>query len=314
MSNLSARILVALVAIPLILLVSKAGGFYFFGFIALISTVSLFEFYALSRAKGAVPQVVLGMVFGICVQAVFLYHRLQYALLDALAGHGVHVPLPTQAQSMLILFLLFLPLMLLVELFRNKGSIFLNVGTTLSGVCFVSLFLGSCIGVRELFIPGDFPVYRYFDVQGLSVPEPVVETVDRWGGLTVIVLLVSIWVCDSAAFFAGRALGKHKLFVRVSPNKTWEGACAGFLGAMAVFVLAKYFMLPYLTLTQAIVCALIVGVFGQLGDMVESLMKRDAGVKDSSSLIPGHGGVFDRFDSLIFVSPLMFLYLDFIVF
>jgi phosphatidate cytidylyltransferase len=290
------------------------GGYYFFGFIVVISSLSLREFYSLARAKGAAPQVIPGLVFGICVEAAFFYHRLQYALLDMLARYGMHVPLPTQSQLVLILFLLFVPLILLVELFRNRGSVFQNVGTTLLGVCYISLFLGACIGVRELFIPGDFPVYRYFDVQGLSVPETVVETIDRWGGLTIVVLFVSIWVCDSAAFFVGRSLGKHKLFERVSPHKTWEGACAGLLGAMAVFVLAKFFVLPYLSLMQALICTLIVGVFGQLGDMVESLMKRDAGVKDSSSMIPGHGGVFDRFDSLIFVSPLIFFYLDFIVF
>ena len=80
------------------------------------------------------------------------------------------------------------------------------------------------------------------------------------------------------------------------------------------FVAAREFALPYMTMTSAIVCGSIVGVFGQLGDMVESLLKRDAGVKDSSGLIPGHGGVMDRFDSLILVSPVIFLYLDFIVF
>ena len=314
MSNLSSRILVALIAIPLILLASSAGGFYFFSFIAVISGLSLVEFYSLAKAKGASPQVTMGLVFGLCLQSVFLYHRLQYLFLEELAKHDLHVPMPTQAQMFMILFLLFVPLILLVELFRNKGSALLNIGSTLSGVCYVSLFLGAFVGLRELFIPGDFPVYRYFDVPGLSVPVQTVETIDRWGGWTIMVVLASIWVCDSAAFFVGKALGRHKLFVRVSPNKTWEGAVAGFFGATAVFLLARYFLLQYLTLSQTLVCAVIVGVFGQLGDMVESLMKRDAGVKDSSSIIPGHGGVFDRFDSLIFVAPLLFFYLDFIVF
>ena len=76
----------------------------------------------------------------------------------------------------------------------------------------------------------------------------------------------------------------------------------------------KVLALPYLTVGQSLMCGVIVGVFGQLGDLVESLLKRDAGVKDSSSLIPGHGGVLDRFDSIMFVSPLLFLYLDFVVF
>jgi phosphatidate cytidylyltransferase len=77
---------------------------------------------------------------------------------------------------------------------------------------------------------------------------------------------------------------------------------------------AREFALPYLALRDAAVCGVIIGVFGQLGDLFESLLKRDAGVKDSSALIPGHGGMLDRFDSLLFVAPLLYLYLDFIVF
>ena len=124
----------------------------------------------------------------------------------------------------------------------------------------------------------------------------------------------SIWVCDSAAYFAGTAFGRHKLFERVSPRKTWEGAIAGFIGAVAVFVSGRVLLLPYMSLTDAVICGVIVGLLGQIGDMVESLLKRDAGVKDSSGFIPGHGGVLDRFDSLIVVSPLIFFYLDFVVF
>jgi phosphatidate cytidylyltransferase len=170
------------------------------------------------------------------------------------------------------------------------------------------------IGIRELFVPADFPVYAHFQVQGISIPPEVEETIYRWGGLTVLALFASIWICDSAAYFAGRAFGRHTLFERVSPKKTWEGALAGFVFAIAAFVAAKALFLPYLSYPSALVCGATVGCFGQLGDLAESLMKRDAGVKDSSALIPGHGGIFDRFDSLIFVSPLVFFYLDFIVF
>jgi phosphatidate cytidylyltransferase len=121
-------------------------------------------------------------------------------------------------------------------------------------------------------------------------------------------------VCDSAAYFVGRAFGRHTLFERVSPKKTWEGAIAGFFFAVGAFLLARFLVLPYLSVSDALICGTIVGLFGQIGDLAESLLKRDAGVKDSSQLIPGHGGVLDRFDSIMFVAPLIFLYLDFVVF
>ena len=190
----------------------------------------------------------------------------------------------------------------------------MNIGATVFGVAYVSLFFGSLVGLRELFVPSDFPVYLHFHVPGPSVPDDVAATIDRWGGFTVLSVFASIWLCDSAAYFVGRAIGKHKLFERVSPNKTWEGAIAGLVFAIGGFVLAHHLLLPYLSLRDALVCGGIVGVFGQLGDLGESLLKRDAGVKDSSNLIPGHGGVLDRFDSLLFVSPLIYCYLDFVVF
>jgi phosphatidate cytidylyltransferase len=111
---------------------------------------------------------------------------------------------------------------------------------------------------------------------------------------------------------SGFVTARHKLFPRVSPNKSWEGAVAGFVAAVGAALGAKYLVLEYLTPGAAVVIGALVGVFGQLGDLIESLLKRDAGVKDSSHLIPGHGGVFDRFDSLLLVAPLVYLYLDFI--
>jgi phosphatidate cytidylyltransferase len=109
----------------------------------------------------------------------------------------------------------------------------------------------------------------------------------------------------------GSAMGKHKLFPRVSPQKSWEGAAAGLVFAILSALAAKYLVLEFLPAASAIVIGAIVGTIGQLGDLTESLMKRDAGVKDSSTLIPGHGGAFDRFDSVLLVAPCVYLYLDY---
>jgi phosphatidate cytidylyltransferase len=313
-SNLTTRVIVAAAGIPLIVVLTLGGGYPFFAFIALISALALREYYILARAKGAVPQVFMGMLFGLCLNAVFIYDKLFYGALAVLDVMGASVPLPTMAQLFLIVLLFFVPLIMLVELFRNKPGALVNMASTVFGVLYVSLFFGSLVGIRELFIPADFPVYAHFPTGGLSVSPDVVSTIDWWGGCTVLAIFATIWICDSAAYFIGRWLGRNKLFERVSPKKTIEGAVAGLLFAIAAFLIAKALALPYLTWAQALVCGSIIGIFGQLGDLVESLLKRDAGVKDSSSILPGHGGLLDRFDSLMFVSPLLYLYLDFVVF
>jgi len=314
MSNLAVRSLVAAVGIPLILAASLFGGFFFFILIAAISAGALHEFYVLAKSRGASPQVGTGLLFGFCLNLVFMHQVAGLLLAGVLAGLDVIIHLPTFTQAFLVTVLLFVSITLLVELFRNKAAPLLNIATTVLGVAYVAVFLGCLIGLREIFVPAEFPVHRHFQVLGLDISQELVNTIDRWGGWTVTALFVSLWVCDSAAYFAGFAFGKHKLFPRISPQKTWEGATAGFLGAVGMFVLAKWLLLPYLSFTEAVVCGGIVGVFGQLGDLVESMMKRDSGVKDSSGLIPGHGGVLDRFDSLILVSPILFLYFDFVVF
>ena len=314
MSNLATRVTVSVIGIPLILWFTMTGGFPFFLFIAAVSTLGLYEFFRMAEGRGASPQKWVGMAFGLAINAAFFFGRLQYLLLEWAKSMGLGLPLPTMFQLLVILFLLFLPLILLVELFRNRPAPARNVAATVFGVCYVSLFLGSLIGLRELFTPADFPVYRHFSVHGLAIAPDVAETVYRWGGYTVLSLFAALWLCDSAAYFFGIRFGRHKLLERVSPNKTWEGATAGFLAAVIAFLTARALVLPYMSLTTAVVCGILVGGFGQLGDMVESLFKRDAGVKDSSRLIPGHGGILDRFDSLIFVSPLIYVYLDFVVF
>jgi phosphatidate cytidylyltransferase len=111
------------------------------------------------------------------------------------------------------------------------------------------------------------------------------------------------------AYFVGIRYGKHKLFPRVSPAKSWEGALAGFLAAAAGFWAFSMWLMPDFPTWLALTCGALVGVVGQLGDLAESLLKRDATIKDSSHLIPGHGGLLDRFDSMLFAAPMVLILL-----
>ena len=174
----------------------------------------------------------------------------------------------------------------LIELFRNNGSPIINTGTTLLGIFYIGLFSSALVYLRELY-PTDY----------------------EKGGFIIISVLISIWICDSAAFFGGTALGKHKLFPRVSPKKSWEGAIFGFIFSVLTMILARLIALDFLSLFNVIVIGIIIGILGPIGDLVESLLKRDSAVKDSSSFIPGHGGFFDRFDSLLFSTPVIWIYL-----
>ena len=314
MGNHLRRILVAVVGIPLLIIISLIGDFPFFIAISCISTLALFEFYKLAGIKGTSPQMALGLFAGIFINLSFFHGKIQMVILNIFEKVGIFIPFPSQAQILYIMLTVAVAVSCLFELFRNKGSPVFNLSVTLFGLFYIPFFLGTFIGLRELFVPFDFPVSRFF-MEPENFTNPVIrDKIYRWGGYTVISIFAIIWICDSAAYYVGTAFGKRKLFSRVSPNKSWEGASAGFIAAVAAAVLAKFFFLEYLSLGSSVVLGVIIGVFGQLGDLFESLLKRDFGVKDSSSIIPGHGGILDRFDSLIMVSPVIYLYFDFILF
>ena len=125
----------------------------------------------------------------------------------------------------------------------------------------------------------------------------------------VLGILILVWINDTGAFLAGITLGRHKLLPRISPGKSWEGAFGGTVLTLVVSLWLSSIM-GILNNTNWIVLALIVSVFGVLGDLVESMFKRSADVKDSGNLIPGHGGVLDRIDSILFVMPVSLAYLS----
>ncbi len=134
------------------------------------------------------------------------------------------------------------------------------------------------------------------------------------GFLLTIATVLMVWGSDVFAYFGGKSFGKNKLAPLISPNKTWEGFFSGYLGCFVGLSIAIS-AVPYetdFTLKIALLLILLVGTFGPIGDLIESKMKRKAGVKDSSSILPGHGGFFDRFDALLLVAPAVYIYLKFI--
>jgi len=131
------------------------------------------------------------------------------------------------------------------------------------------------------------------------------------GGWWVVAALVITWGNDTAAYFFGRFLGKHKLYPEVSPGKSWEGFFGGFVGAIGFMFVQRQFFAPFLTVTDCIFLGVCGSLLGPAGDLCESMLKRAYGVKDSGNIIPGHGGMLDRIDALIFNAPMVLLYVQF---
>jgi phosphatidate cytidylyltransferase len=147
---------------------------------------------------------------------------------------------------------------------------------------------------------------------GLSLPLVLLHRDVADGSQWVFTALAATFSCDTGAYFCGRALGRHKLYPQVSPGKTWEGAVGGLASAVLALVVSRFTFFPALTWVDVFAVALPAAVLGPVGDLVESLIKRAAGAKDSGRLIPGHGGMLDRIDALLFVGAWVFLYARFL--
>jgi phosphatidate cytidylyltransferase len=251
----------------------------------LVSIWGLIEFYQLSEKLGAKPYKTIGIVVG---AFLFLY--------SILSNTNAVLFLPLEAVFPLILVLIFL--VFIVALFDNKPNVIINITYTFTGILytivpFMLLLNITCMdraftfnNVTNLWY-NDCAPYNFHYVLG-------------------IILL--IWASDVGAYLVGSLIGKHKLFERISPGKTWEGTIGAFiLNIGCAFIIAHLFQ--ELALKHWIVISILVSVFGTLGDLVESMFKRQAGIKDSGKIMPGHGGILDRFDSLLFVSPFVYAYL-----
>ena len=262
MSNTWIRVIVAVVAIPVILWLVVQGDWWFTVFVELVAILGLKEYYDMARAKGIQPQIGAGQIAG-AVFPILLYVVIR-------EGSGPLVSLGVSA-----FFLVFVLWVLGAELWRAKPDPIVNTAVTIFGVTYVALCFGSLIGMRNLF-------YAPW------MPELAGEQADYQGRALVFLMFGAIWICDSAAYFVGKAFGKHKIAPRVSPNKSWEGGIAGLIGSAATFGGLAAFFLPALPVEHGFIIGVLIGIVGQIGDFAESLLKRDAGIKDSSAIIPGH--------------------------
>lgn len=126
------------------------------------------------------------------------------------------------------------------------------------------------------------------------------------GPAWIVLLYASVWAADSMAFYVGKSLGKRKLYPEISPNKTVAGAIGSLMGGIVGAALIKATLLAQITVLQTVIVGLAIGLSTMIGDLVESMFKRDAGVKDSSHMVPGHGGVLDKLDGLLFAGPVFY--------
>ena len=281
MSELTLRILSAAVAAPLVILAIYLGDAALASLIGIASAVGAWEFYRMAAHTGVRPMVALGVPMAAAIP--LLVH----------AYHLRVIVMPLSGAVLLVLLVLAAS----VAMRGVEGKPMSATATTVFGVLYVGATLSFAYGLR----------YHRF-------------TVDAIGGTALVKLpLLLTWASDTGAYFTGRAIGGRKLAPTVSPGKTVAGAAGGLVFTMIVAWLLGRHVLPDMarlgmTVQGALLFGALISVAAQVGDLAESMLKREAGVKDSSRIIPGHGGVLDRVDSLLFTLPLGYFLVDLLTF
>lgn len=245
-----------------------------FGILWLLITIfGQIEFYKLLKKSGANPQLIGGVIQGIVLFGTcFIYVQSEFENWPILL---VNLP---------ILYVIFM-----YDLFRKDKNSFTNIAYTLVGVIYIALpFSLLNFIVVDINV---LPTYSY----------------RPW---VLIGMIMTLWANDSWAYIWGNVFGKNKLFPSISPGKTWEGFIGGYLSCLLWSWLMSVFIKD-ITLIDWLVIASILSLIGTLGDLVESKLKRSLGIKDSGNLLPGHGGILDRFDALIMSTPFVVFYLYF---
>lgn len=236
--------------------------------------IGLWEFYRMMEAKGLKPYKAMGVTSGLVLSWYVFFHQ------------GIY--------SNLFLSIVFIGIMILELARKEKGLAVYHISVTVFGVFYVAWLGSHLILLREL------P-----HLMGLDY---------ALGYSLVVVTFTATWCYDSGAYFIGSIFGKTRIFPSISPGKTLEGAIGGLAFSLAGIFITRAVIAPYLTVPVAAGLAVGGSILAQLGDLCESMIKRDVKIKDASKTIPGHGGVLDRFDSLLFTAPLFYYIFKYAIF
>jgi phosphatidate cytidylyltransferase len=279
LSNLAARVLVAVVAIPLVIGAVYVGGVAFAATLGVVAALAARELYGIAKAGGYTPLARTGTALALLLPIGVHYFHV-----------GRFVP-PEIALGAIVTVALFT-----IALFRRSAEEHPlgAAAVTLLGVLYTAGFLSFAYALR----------YHNYVVTA------------RAGTVLVFYPFVLTWISDTAGFFVGRAFGRAKLMPSVSPGKTREGAVGALAFCMlASWAYAHWVLVPFASLGirtgVALALGAAIGASVQIGDLVESLLKREGGVKDSSHLLPGHGGVLDRIDGMLFALPVAYFLFTF---
>ena len=244
-----------------------------------IMVIGLVEFYKMARHNGSKPQFITGIATGIIL---FIGLALPAIGVQNKSFEGIEI-----LMAMTIIFIsLVIPICMVIELFKVSQTPMSNIATTILGIVYVTLPLSLMMYI-PLFLGGN-----------------------TWQPWYFLFYLFIVWANDVFAYLVGITMGKHRLCERISPKKSWEGFFGGIIGAIGVGALGAYFLDGRYEIWIGL--AAIIAITGVLGDLVESMFKREAGVKDSGNIMPGHGGVLDRFDALLISAPFAFIFLLFL--
>lgn len=274
MRNLLVRTASGAVLLGVVLGATFAGYWGFSALMLLITLVGVWEFYNLAKAKGVVPQRYMGVLMSLLLFGAAL----------SLCVGALHTYDALYFIAPLLLTLtLVVALVFVVEVFRAKETPMMNIATTIMGVAYVAFPMSLMLGIPALLSP------------------------EAWNPWCFLFYLFLVWGNDVFAYLVGISIGRHKMCPRLSPKKSWEGFFGGVVGSLAMGALGAYVVEGNYLVWIGL--ALVVSLTSVVGDLAESMFKRDAGVKDSGAFIPGHGGMLDRFDALILSAPFAFLYL-----
>ncbi|MDR0810909.1 MAG: phosphatidate cytidylyltransferase [Paludibacter sp.] len=274
------RTLSGAVYVALIVAAIMINDFFFAAVFAAFSALTTFEFHKLTNKQKGVDVIpILPAAASFLIFLCFFWILLSRNIISA-DIHCVSPLLYIIPVFLGVAYCILIAILFVIDFFRKEKKQTKNIFYTVFGQVYIALPF-----ILTAFI--EFNFHKNI----------------------LLALFVIVWIYDTFAYLIGSAIGRHRLCERISPKKSWEGFFGGLIGALAAgFVCSKF--ISELNLLQWLGFALVIVVFGTLGDLFESVIKRKVGVKDSGSIIPGHGGLLDRFDSMLFAAPAVFIYLS----